>query len=87
MTLKEELIQAIQASPDGIVQELLAVLQVLQREQSATANHQAPAHQPTVLERMGGVPKYLLAAGDLSDRDHRRTIITAHLQKKYRPDV
>jgi hypothetical protein len=86
MTLKEELIQAIQASPDGIVQELLAVLQALQHEQPI-CDHQTPTHKATVLERMGGVPKYLLAAGDLSDRDQRRALISAHLQKKYRPDV
>jgi Protein of unknown function (DUF2281) len=36
MTPKEELIQAIERSPDGIVQELLGVLKVLQAQQLTT---------------------------------------------------
>ncbi|AFZ01896.1 DUF2281 domain-containing protein [Calothrix sp. PCC 6303] len=36
MTPKEELIQAIERSPDGIVQELLGVLKALQAQQVTT---------------------------------------------------
>jgi hypothetical protein len=86
MTLKEELIQAIQHFPDDIVRDLLVLLQALQ-QQSAPVDEGLLAEQLTVLERMGGVPKHLLAVGNLSDRDQRRALITAHLQKKYRPDV
>ena len=35
------------------------------------------ASQGTVLSRMGGMPKHLLANGNLSDRDNRRKIINA----------
>jgi hypothetical protein len=47
---------------------------------------QAIERSPTVLERIGGVPKHLLSIGDLSDRDHRRAVILDRLQQKYRDD-
>ncbi|NET35564.1 MAG: hypothetical protein F6K19_26665 [Cyanothece sp. SIO1E1] len=40
----------------------------------------------TVLERMGGVPKHLLAVGGLSDRDTRRNIIAARIQASYQAE-
>lgn len=86
MTPKEELIQAIQQSPDGIVQELLAMLKALQGQPLLEAADSPPVECKTVLERMGGVPRYLLSEGDLSDRDRRRALITEHLQRKYRHD-
>ncbi len=86
MTPKEELIQAIERSPDEIVQELLQVLQALQRQQPLDTGDSQPVRRKTVLERMGGVPKHLLSVGDLSDRDHRRTLISERLQQKYRND-
>jgi hypothetical protein len=81
MTPKEELIQAIQRSPDAIVLELLEVLQALQRQQGVET--EAPQPSQTVLERMGGVPNHLLSAGDLSDRDRRRALIADRLRQKY----
>jgi hypothetical protein len=81
MTPREKLIQAIERSPDSIVQELLKVLESL--EQKQLQPEVADSSQKTVLERMGGVPKYLLNIGDLSDRDHRREEISSYLQKKY----
>jgi hypothetical protein len=82
VTPKEELIQAIERSPDEIVRSLLEVLQALQRQQILETGDQ----QKTVLERMGGVPKHLLSDGDLSDRDRRRAVISERLQQKYRHD-
>jgi hypothetical protein len=84
VTPKEELIQAIERSPDGILRELLEVLQSLQCQQRMELGDGQSTSQQTVLERMGGVPKHLLTSGDLSDRDHRRAAITDHLQQKYR---
>ncbi len=86
MTPKEELIQAIERSPDEIVQELLQVLQALQRQQPLDTGDSPTASRKTVLERMGGVPKHLLSVGDLSDRDRRRTLISERLQQKHRHD-
>jgi hypothetical protein len=84
MTPKEQLIQAIQRSPDSIVQELLEILQALHQQLEPEKVTAEPARQK--LERMGGIPKHLLNIGGLSDRDHRRDLITEHLQKKYRQD-
>lgn len=54
-------------SPDGILRELLEVLQRLQNQQRLDLGDGQPVNQPTVLERMGGVPKHLLKVGNLSD--------------------
>lgn len=51
MTPKEELIQAIERSPDDLVRALLALLKVLQRQQPAEA---LPSHlSETGLEKPG----------------------------------
>jgi hypothetical protein len=84
MTPKEELILAVQQSPDNLVQALLELLKVLQQQPPKTEELAQPK---TILERMGGEPKYMLSVGGLSDRDHRRDVITAHLQKKYKQDT
>ncbi len=86
MTPKEKLIQAIERSPDKIVQKLLEVLPELQRQQSLEAKETQSDSRQTVLERMGGVPKHLLSVGDLSDRDRRRALIADRLQQKYQQD-
>jgi hypothetical protein len=84
MTPKEELIQAVQQSPDNLVQALLELLKVLQQQPPKSEELTQPK---TVLERMGGEPKHMLSVGGLSDRDHRRDVIAAHLQKKYKQDT
>ena len=83
MTPREELIQAIEQSPDELVRALLELLQVMQ-QQSATAR--SSVQQKTVLERMGGEPKHMLSVGGLSDRDRRRSLIATRLQEKYGRD-
>lgn len=37
----------------------------------------------TVLDRMGGMPKYLLNVGGLSDRNVRRRILSERIQARY----
>ncbi|WP_036028146.1 hypothetical protein [Leptolyngbya sp. PCC 6406] len=39
--------------------------------------------QPTVLQRMGGLPQDLLSVGGLSDRETRRAVITARIQARH----
>ncbi|NJK53713.1 MAG: hypothetical protein HC936_14570 [Leptolyngbyaceae cyanobacterium SU_3_3] len=82
MTPKEELIQAIERSPDEVVQTLLGMLKVLQLQRSTATLMQSK----TVLERMGGEPQYMLSVGGLSDRDRRRDLIAMRLQQKYGRD-
>jgi hypothetical protein len=84
MTAKEELIQAIERSPDEVVQALLELLQTLQKRSPAEIS---TISQETVLKRMGGEPKHMLATGGLSDRDRRRELIAMHLQQKHRQDT
>lgn len=81
---KEELIQAIERSPDELVQALLELLRIIQRQPSSEAV--SAIQQETVLERMGGEPKHMLSVGGLSDRDRRRSLIAMHLQKKHGRD-
>lgn len=85
MTPKEELIQAIEQSPDGLVRVLLELLREMQQQSSS--EEESPAQQKTVLERMGGEPKQMLSVGGLSDRDRRRDLIAMRLQQKYRPNT
>jgi hypothetical protein len=73
MTPKEELIQAIEQSPDELAQALLELLRVMQKQSSSAVV--SSAQQETVLERMGGEPKQMLSVGGLSDRDSRRNLI------------
>jgi hypothetical protein len=82
VTPKEELIQAIERSPNFIGRSLLEMLQAIQRQQSLEEEDSQSANRKTTLERMGGVPKHLLLVGDLSDRDHRRASISERLQQK-----
>lgn len=63
MTPKEELIQAIQSSPDGIVRELLDVLKVLQ--QQSTESTQPSQHKR--MYRKQGV--LVIETGELSGFD------------------
>lgn len=83
MNPKEELIQAIERSPDDLVRALLELLKVLQQRSPEAVS---PVEQKTVMERMGGGPKQMLSVGGLSDRDRRRDLIAIRLQQKYRQD-
>jgi hypothetical protein len=82
MTPKEELIQAIERSPDELVRALLELLRVMQPFSEAMS----PVQQETVLERMGGELKHMLSVGGLSNRDRRRSLIATRLKEKHGRD-
>ena len=66
-------------------QEKITVSELIKRllrDRINTSLNTQPSQQ-TVLERMGGMPEYLLSEGDLSDRDRRREIIAARIQSIY----
>lgn len=52
------------------------------RDVASTVEPAAPT-RPTVLQRMGGMPKHLLSVGGLSDRDTRRTAIANRIQSRH----
>lgn len=78
---KVQLMQEIEQSSEAIVAQVLDFLLFLKQRQSET-NGEIQSKQ-TVLERMGGMPKYMLSDGGLSDRDTRRTILVERIQKRY----
>ncbi len=84
---REQLIEEIRQAPDSIVEELLKVLMLLKSRQARikAGDAEQQLERQTVLERMGGLPQYLLSAGDRSDRDRRRAILLSQLQQRYRP--
>ena len=64
-----------------IASQVLDFLLFLKQRQ-ADSNHEAQAKQ-TILERMGGMPKYMLSDGQLSDGDTRRTILSERIRQRY----
>jgi hypothetical protein len=79
MTRKEQLIQAIDRSPDSLIEELWQILQTL-----PVLSESLPAEtSPTILERMGGLPQHFLSNGQLSDRQQRKNAIAQHLQQRH----
>ncbi|NDJ20027.1 hypothetical protein GS601_22575 [Myxacorys almedinensis A] len=69
MTPKEELIQAIERSPDEVVQALLELLTVLQRQPFAV---ERPIQSQRVLEQIGRESQPMNSGEGQSDR-HQRT--------------
>ncbi|MDB9538680.1 hypothetical protein NWP22_17760 [Anabaenopsis tanganyikae CS-531] len=60
-------------------QQIPLVLQFISSLETPVSDYQTPAK--TVLERMGGYPKFLLeGSGDLSDRDVRKKAISDIIQ-------
>jgi hypothetical protein len=86
MTDREQLIEEIKQAPDSLVAELLNLLLMLKsRQTQAEADEDdGQVERQTVLQRMGGVPQYLLSAGGVSDRDRRRVILSSKIQRRYR---
>ena len=79
MTRKEQLIQAIDRSPDSLIEELWQILQTL-----PVLSESLPSENPpTILERMGGLPQHLLSNGQLSERQQRKNAIAQHLQQRH----
>jgi hypothetical protein len=76
----QQLLQAIASLSD---QEIPVVLQFISTLETQANNY--PAKPQTVLERMGGYPKFLLeGAGNLSDRDVRKKIIADKIQARHK---
>ncbi|MEO1633592.1 MAG: hypothetical protein AAFS04_00745 [Cyanobacteria bacterium J06631_9] len=85
MTPREELIGSIESLPDELVKTILALVKVWQRQlvsENAVSDSQKAAESQSVLERMGGEPKHMLAVGELSDREHRQDLISRRLRRK-----
>ena len=78
---KAQLMREIEQTSEAIASQVLDFLLFLKQRQ-ADANHESQAQQ-TILERMGGMPKYMLSDGQLSDRDTRRTIIAERIRQRY----
>ena len=78
---KAQLMREIEQTSEAIASQVLDFLLFLKQRQ-ADANRESQAKQ-TILERMGGMPKYMLSDGQLSDRDARRTIIAERIRQRY----
>ncbi|AFW94464.1 hypothetical protein ANA_C11703 [Anabaena sp. 90] len=75
----QELLQAIANLSD---QQIPLVLQFISSLETPVNNY--PISAKTVLERMGGYPKFLLeGSGDLSDRDVRKKAIADRIQARH----
>jgi hypothetical protein len=75
---REQILRTIEAIPETRLEEALHLLQALQSEPEIP---KSPI--PTVLERMGGMPKFLIYHGQLSDRDQRRSILSDRIHQRY----
>jgi hypothetical protein len=75
---REQILRAIEAIPEAKLEEALHLLQTLQTEEI-----KPDSPLPTVLERMGGMPKFLIHHGQLSDRDQRRKILSDRIHQRY----
>lgn len=79
------------SSPSEVIEKALALLRDQELEDVTQApNEPSPSKsaaieqpQPTILQRMGGMPRHLLSVGGLSDRATRQAIITARLQARH----
>ena len=73
---REQILRTIEAIPETRLEEVLHLLQTIQ------SNPEIPESPlPTVLERMGGMPKFLIHNGQLSDRDQRRRILSDRIHQ------
>ena len=76
---QQQLLQAIGNLSD---QQIPIVLQFISSLQTEVNN--SPTKPQTVLERMGGYPKFLLeGTGNLSDRDVRKKLIADKIQARH----
>jgi hypothetical protein len=76
---QQQLLQAISKLSD---QQIPIVLQFISSLETEVNNY--PTKPQTVLERMGGYPKFLLeGTGNLSDRDVRKKLIADKIQARH----
>jgi hypothetical protein len=87
MAARDQLIQELGQVSDSLVEEVLDFLKFIKARQDqqnlASDGDKGQISKQSVLERMGGIPQYLLSVGNLSDRDHRREIIASRIQKSH----
>jgi hypothetical protein len=76
---QQQLLQAISNLSD---QQIPIVLQFISSLETEVNNY--PTKPQTVLEKMGGYPKFLLeGTGNLSDRDVRKKLIADKIQARH----
>ena len=76
---QQQLLQAISNLSD---QQIPIVLQFISSLETEVNNY--PTKPQTVLERMGGYPKFLLeGTGNFSDRDVRKKLIADKIQARH----
>jgi hypothetical protein len=76
---QQQLLQAISNLSD---QQIPIVLQFISSLETEVNNY--PTKPQTVLEKMGGYPKFLLeGTGNLSDRDVRKKMIADKIQARH----
>ena len=89
MTSREQLIQEIGQVSDALVEEVLDFLLFAKSRQSQndlTPNSEEnQPSEPSILDRMGGLPQHLLSVGNLSDRDTRRAIVASRINAALNP--
>ena len=78
---KAQLMRELERTSDAIASQVLDFLLFLKQRQPDRTHE--PQASRTVLERMGGMPKYLLSDGQLSDRDSRRSILADRIRQRY----
>jgi len=87
MTAREQLIQEMEHVSDTLVEEVLNFLLFIKSRQEqknlTVGDEENQPFQPSILDRMGGLPQHLLSDGHLSDRDSRREIIAARIQQSH----
>lgn len=78
------------SSPSEVIEKALALLREKELEDAAHDSQDLPQGvgiaeqpQPTILQRMGGIPRHLLAVGGLSDRETRQAVIAARIQARH----
>jgi hypothetical protein len=85
MTAKEQLIQELEQVSDVLAEEVLDFLLFVKKRQDQknliASDKESQLPQPSILERMGGMPQHLLSVGNLSDRDIRRTVIASRIEQ------
>jgi hypothetical protein len=81
-SIRQELLRAIAALPDDWLVDVLQMIHQLRTEHMQASNPPSPP-LPTILERMGGMPRFLIHNGQLSDRDHRRTVIRDRIWQRH----
>jgi hypothetical protein len=73
MTAREQIIKELGQVSDTLAEEVLDFLLFAKSRQAQKPliDEENQRSQPSILERMGGLPQHLLSVGNLSDRDSK----------------